>query len=149
MKVAVFDLDGTVIDSSHRHASLPDGSIDLAHWRENSTPEKIAQDTLLPLVQKMRDFAKSRLVVICTARVLSRADYAFFYKNNIPFDFVLSRPKGCDTPDGELKVKQLSALMSRLGLPLSRVTMWDDNDKVIAAMGAIGVRCIDAKALRK
>ena len=37
----LFDLDGTMIDSSHRQNTLADGSLDLAHWIENNTPEKI------------------------------------------------------------------------------------------------------------
>jgi len=148
MKVAVFDLDGTVIDSRHRHASKPDGSIDLEHWLENNTPQKIAQDKLLPLVHTMRKFYKSRIVVICTARILSRADYKFFLDNNVPFHYVLSRPKGCMTEDGKLKVEQLARLLSRIKVPVNRVTMWDDNDKVIDAMNNFGVRCIDAKGKR-
>ena len=37
--ILIFDLDGTTIDSSHRHATLPDGTLNLAKWIENSTPE--------------------------------------------------------------------------------------------------------------
>ena len=40
--IYIFDLDGTVIDSSHRQLALPNGDIDLTHWRENSTKEKIS-----------------------------------------------------------------------------------------------------------
>lgn len=150
MKVVIFDLDGTVIDSTHRHASNPDGSIDLDHWRENSTPAKIALDSLLPLVHKMRTMHKSGFyVVICTARVLSRADYQFFLNNNIPFRKVLSRPRGNDTEDGALKAAQISELLARLNVEHSRAQMFDDNQRVIAAMSQIGIRCHDAKKLNK
>jgi beta-phosphoglucomutase-like phosphatase (HAD superfamily) len=30
----IFDLDGTVIDSTHRQASHEDGTLDLEHWVE-------------------------------------------------------------------------------------------------------------------
>ena len=38
----IFDLDHTVIDSSHRQATRPDGSLDLEHWKANSTRQLIA-----------------------------------------------------------------------------------------------------------
>ena len=50
-EIHIFDLDGCVIDSLHRYKTLNDENIriDLEHWIENYTPEKISQDTLLPL----------------------------------------------------------------------------------------------------
>ena len=50
----IFDLDHTVVDSSHRQATRPDGSLDLDHWREHSTPAMIERDTLLPLAHEWR-----------------------------------------------------------------------------------------------
>jgi len=52
--VTIFDLDGTCIDSSQRQATLPDGSRNLALWFKNATPEKIANDRLLPLAKEIR-----------------------------------------------------------------------------------------------
>ena len=52
--IYIFDLDGTVIDSSHRQLALPNGDIDLTHWKENSTKEKIFKDELLPLARYMK-----------------------------------------------------------------------------------------------
>ena len=67
----IFDLDGTVIDSSHRQNTLPDGSLDLAHWVENNTPEKILSDSLLPLAEKMRSVRSATdTVAVITARVI-------------------------------------------------------------------------------
>jgi len=57
--ITIFDLDGTVLDSSHRQATKPDGTLDLAKWFENATPEKIFQDKVLPLAQQMRKRFKS------------------------------------------------------------------------------------------
>jgi len=37
--ITIFDLDGTIIDSSHRQATLPDGTLNLPAWIENSTPK--------------------------------------------------------------------------------------------------------------
>ena len=50
----IFDLDHTVIDSSHRQLTKADGSLDLAHWIANNTREKIMADSLLPLATQWR-----------------------------------------------------------------------------------------------
>jgi len=79
MIFTIFDLDGTIINSDHRKLTRTDGSIDLDHWRENCTREKIFADTLLPLanhwqaVQDIRD----NFIIVCTARVIGEADIDF------------------------------------------------------------------------
>ena len=35
-KVKIYDLDGTIIDSSHRIQLKEDGSLDLEHWKANN-----------------------------------------------------------------------------------------------------------------
>ena len=150
MKITIFDLDHTVIDSSHRQLTRADGSLDLEHWIENCTPQKVAADSLLPLANEMRArYAKGERIVICTARVMSRADYRFLFVNNLPFDYVLSRPRGCRTPDAELKHSQLTRLFKRVNVQPRHVEMFDDNDSVLAVMSKVGVKCHDAKKLNK
>ena len=79
----IFDLDGTVIDSSHRQNTLSDGSLDLAHWVENNTVDKILADSLLPLAGKMRSVRSVKdTVAVITARVIQDAELAFL--NLIP-----------------------------------------------------------------
>ena len=74
----IFDLDGTVIDSSHRALANADGSINLDHWRENSTAKMIAKDKLLPLAEGWRSIDRSRhQIVVMTARVMGMVDYTF------------------------------------------------------------------------
>ncbi|MDG1859332.1 MAG: hypothetical protein P8I94_09525, partial [Emcibacteraceae bacterium] len=50
----IFDLDHTLIDSSHRQLTDANGSLDLTHWIENCTREKIMGDKLLPLEKKKK-----------------------------------------------------------------------------------------------
>ena len=79
----IFDLDHTVIDSCHRQLTRADGSLDLDHWIENCTREKIYQDKLLPLARLMRSaYSQGHQVIVCTARVLSVWDHAFLADNN-------------------------------------------------------------------
>ena len=43
MQYKIWDLDGTVIDSSHRYSTLPNGDIDLPRWIADNTKANIEQ----------------------------------------------------------------------------------------------------------
>ena len=166
MAIVIFDLDGTVIDSSHRHATKADGSIDLKHWFDNISAEKVAADKLLPLYTVMtRAYDAGHTVVICTARCLTEHDRRYFTDNGIPFHHLLSREghfvrpgeAGYETSyhgfvgdgrgDGEMKVAMLTQLALDLGFTCiadMRAIMFDDNLGVIEAVSKAGVHCIDA-----
>lgn len=155
MATVVFDLDMTVIDSSHRHASKPDGSIDLAHWFQNATPEKIAQDTFLPLAKAVRTFYDAgNDVILCTARCMQEADYAFIAKHfdTIPHHALYSREGRFVTPDspewaqsyhgfigdtagdGEIKMRQIMAHIQAKGFrdfKDAEVIIFEDNLKTL------------------
>ena len=71
----IFDLDHTVIDSSHRQLSRAVGSLDLALWIAINTRSKIMADSLLPLADQWRKaYAKGSEIVVCTARVIGQDD---------------------------------------------------------------------------
>lgn len=146
--IVIFDLDGTVICSQHRHLSKPDGSLDLEHWIENCTAEKIFADKLLPLARSMRRMHKAgHHVVICTARVMSEHDLAYLANNGLPYHGLLSRAEGDRRPDAEMKVCLLNQYLFDLGYGSIREAnciMFDDNLNVLEAMRQQGVICINA-----
>jgi hypothetical protein len=146
--IVVFDLDGTVICSQHRHLSKPDGSLDLEHWIENCTAEKIFADKLLPLARSMRRMHKAgHHIVICTARVMSEHDLAYLANNGLPYHGLLSRAEGDRRPDAEMKVCLLNRYLFDLGYGSIREAnciMFDDNLNVLAEMAKQGVICINA-----
>jgi len=140
--ILIFDLDGTTIDSSHRHATLPDGTLNLEKWIENSTPEKIFQDQVLPLGKLVSKLGKKHYTIICTARVLSHADLEFLMDNGICVDKIISRPLGNNTPDGELKKKQLNSFLSLKQFKNKNKIMFDDADSVRSIVRKIGITVI-------
>lgn len=143
----IFDLDGTVIDSDHRRATLPDGSLDLAHWIENNHPEMIARDSLLPLAQSMKNCRKAGYhIVVCTARAIQSADIAFLADHGLEYDAILHRVLGDNQSDATLKADLLSRYFKG---DFSRTVMFDDNLSVIAKMLEIGIKCYDATDLNK
>ena len=101
--ISIFDLDGTIIDSSHRQATLPDGTLNLEHWFENATAEKIFDDTVLPLATQVRKRQKAGdYVMVCTARNMQDADFEFLQNEGICPDKIISRPSGNTEADGVL-----------------------------------------------
>ena len=145
----IFDLDHTVIDSSHRQLTKADGSLDLTHWRENCTHEKIMGDTLLPLARTMQDAINNgQNVIICTARVLGRSDIIFLAKHGLLASVILSRPEGDNTPDAELKTRLLKQHCQTVGITWARFTrsayMFDDNANVLAEMKSHGITALNA-----
>ena len=148
--IYIFDLDHTVIDSSHRQLTRADGSLDLDHWIENCTREKIYQDKLLPLARLMRSaYAQGHQVIVCTARVLSVWDHAFLADNNLKAHAILSRPMGCADADDLLKQNLLFDYFQ--GVPLARWTrqayFYDDNKNVLKMAKKLGIHSRDAVQL--
>jgi hydroxymethylpyrimidine pyrophosphatase-like HAD family hydrolase len=78
-EVHIYDMDGTLVDSSHRYRIGENGKIDLAHWIEHCKPEFIAKDKLLPLAEQYKKQLDNPgvYVVIATARVLESADMQY------------------------------------------------------------------------
>ena len=131
----IFDLDGTVIDSSHRALANADGSIDLNHWRENSTAKMIAKDKLLPLANGWKAIDRKRhQIVVMTARVMGMVDYTFLINNGLYADFIYSRPEGVTLSDDILKRNFLISLKRDIKKSLawirSHAVMFDDNADV-------------------
>lgn len=163
MAYFIFDLDGTVIDTSHRYRNKPDGTIDLDYWFANSTPEMIARDALLPLSRTWRALYNiGHKIVVCTARDFSPnprvpiADIGnvyekFLHNNRLYSHAILHRtmagPDHLSMGDGDLKIKLLNDYFTSEGFSSPReakAIMYDDNQKVIEAMQSIGVHCYDA-----
>ena len=148
----IYDLDHTVIDSTHRAATLPDGSIDLDHWREHSTPELIAKDRLLPLAGHWKtQRARGCEIVVCTARVMGEADYRFLADNGLRFHGMISRAEGDTSPDAILKERGLRNYAASAGIPWARFirfsVMLDDNESVINHLTARGLRVYNSLEL--
>ena len=151
MQNVIFDLDGTVTDSSHRYRALPCGDIDLPYWIANNTRENCFKDTLLPAIRTLRkDFKAGCIIIICTARVLSDHDFEFFMTNDIPYHFMLDRPDGCILPDADLKEFNLRLHAHQNSLSWQRFCktsmFFEDNPTVLKRMDEIGIPTINAIA---
>ena len=149
-RIYIFDLDGTIIDSSHRAKHDENGILDLEHWKQHSTKDFIFQDSLLPLYAKLQQVYKNGdMVILCTAREIGKWDLEFIHFYNIYYDRIISRPIGNNTADHILKKAQCRYLFN---LPCYRdMEKWffDDNEANLDALCDLGAIVSNAKQWNK
>ena len=138
-KICIYDLDGTIIDSSHRIRLRENGSLDLEHWKNNSTKEMIFQDDLLPMYwQLIADYKEGNIIVICTAREFGKYDWEYLHSMGIYYDYVISRPSGIDTVDHILKKTQLRKFWNLRQYKNLFKSFYDDNLNNLKSVRELG-----------
>ena len=143
-RIHVYDLDGVLVDSSHRYRNTPEGALDLAHWKANRTPSKIALDTLLPHSwQYMNDVLDpDTFVILCTSRERTLIDLEYIENVLGQPDRLIMRPSGNGEADTVLKLRQLQRVLKLKkfhGLP--RV-LFEDNTHNINALRHLFDKCV-------
>jgi len=134
-KISIYDMDGTIVDSSHRYRTMPCGTrIDLDYWRANEY--RAMDDGLLPLAaQYMRELQDpSVYVIIATARVMHGPDWQFV-KNVLGMpDYLISRADG-DTQSGStLKIKGLQKFFNLRQFRGIDAVFYEDNTSYLKAV---------------
>lgn len=136
-RVAIYDMDGTIVDSSHRYRTITDEAgtrIDLDHWRENEY--RAMDDSLLPMAaQYAQDLADPECyVIIATARVMNAPDWEFV--NNVlgmP-DYFISRKAGSDISGKTLKINGLAKFFNLNNFKSADVVFYEDNVSYLKAV---------------
>jgi FMN phosphatase YigB (HAD superfamily) len=147
-EIVIFDLDETIINSTHRIPNKPDGTLDLVRYFELKTRENVFKDTLLPLADLMRDmYASGKYhVIICTARHMNEDDYDFLEENDLKFHEIFERGNvrkahHYDLPDAEYKTKMLKKYKN------TPYTFYDDATPIISTFSTYpNVKMVDATA---
>ena len=128
MRIYIYDLDMTVIDSSHRRKYNQNGDFRLSYWRDHNTRKDIFGDSLLPLAKHLKKKILDNVVLICTAREISQDDLDFLEMNGIRFDHMIARKKGDMTADNILKYNALKEFFSdNPYMKTTRKIMYDDS----------------------
>lgn len=125
-RVAIYDMDGTIVCSLHRYRTIGD-KIDLAYWRENEY--RAMSDSLLPLAEQYKiDLADQNCyVIIATARVLHDADKKFIAEILGNPDYIISRADGDATSGGVLKVRGLQKFFNLKNFKNAAFVFYEDN----------------------
>ena len=151
-QIFIFDLDDTVIDSSHRATLKSDAiELDLDAWRRDSTRENIMKDSLLPLANFMRECiqAEHTFVWVCTARNMQQADHDFLAKHELTPNLVLSRQLEDDTADHILKRKMISKLLNLKPFRDCETIFFDDKPKNLQALENLIDFNLNARAINE
>ncbi len=147
MKYVIFDLDATVIDSSHRQITKADGSLDLAAWKKNSTYAKVMRDSLLPLANHWKRIQelKNVYIAVLTARVMGDADFHYLAFKGLKADKIMSRAFFDHRPDHIMKKQKIiTFLLERNIKNWSNVTFYDDNKNVLNMLLDLGINAKDS-----
>lgn len=131
MKIVIFDLDETVIDSRHRTPNNPDGTLNLAGYQANHTPENVAKDTLLPIARLMQQaYASGAYVIVLTARDMKDCDYQYLSDYGLKYHKIMSRdqasPNHYKMKDGEYKKRWIVPFLNLRQFKNAAVVMFDD-----------------------
>ena len=138
----IFDLDGTVIDSTHRQGNTLDD------WRRLNTARNVALDSPLPLLDQMRDAIADDLdVIVCTSRVMHGRDFRWLDDHGIRGIDVLCRAPSDNRTCGFFKLHLLKSYADSIGYTWARFCktsiMFDDDIGVQNTLRSVGLRVID------
>ena len=136
-RVAIYDMDGTIVDSSHRYRTIVDSDgerIDLGYWQENA--HLAMQDKLLPLFEQYRaDLAdESCYVIIATARVMYDADWEFVNEILFAPDYFISRKEGDSQSGKTLKINGLAKFFNLANFKDADFVFYEDNVEYLKAV---------------
>ena len=138
----IFDLDGTVIDSTHRQGDTLDD------WHRMNTARNVALDSPLPLLDQMRDAIADDLdVIVCTSRVMAGRDFRWLDDHGIRGIDVLCRAPSDNRTCGFFKLQLLHNYARSIGYTWARFCktsiMFDDDIGVQNTLRSVGLRVID------
>jgi|19_taG_2_1085344.scaffolds.fasta_scaffold05251_6 hypothetical protein len=147
-EIHIFDIDGTLVDSSHRYRSKWNGNkltIDLNHWLENAHLHY--KDTPLPLADSFAELLQRKDVytIWCTARTTNQFVAAFDNLISMlgrPHKF-FCRPNNCMESGAILKARQLKSFLNLKQFQGAKKFFYEDNksylDNVCAVIDAVPV----------
>mgnify|MGYP003598020871 CR=1 FL=1 len=133
-KVSIYDMDGTIVDSSHRYRTIVDENgerIDLAYWRENEY--RAMEDSLLPMAEQYRRDIQDEncYVIIATARVMNNPDWRFVNEILGKPDYFISRKAGETISGADLKIRGLQKFFNLKQFRRADAVFYEDNTQYL------------------
>ena len=149
MKIYIFDLDDTTIDSRHRQLYFLNRKLDLEYWEQNSTRENIFKDELLFLALFMQWLISQQFTVwVLTAREISDYDVEFLKHHKLMPDRIISRAKGDKRPDHLIKQERLEEIIGRSRMMItSEIIFFDDKESNRDALAELGCMVFNPQGL--
>ena len=141
-RVPVFDLDGVILDATHRQICNHDGSLNLDKYREMSTLEHVMKDKTLPLIEAIHVLQENNVKFhVCTARVMCSSTAALLESVNVKPDIIMARCSDTDSrKDYHLKTTNLQSRFNQK--QLENMVLIDDNVDNCKAVKRLGMAAI-------
>lgn len=143
-QIHIYDLDGTVIDSSHRYRTIfrVDGSltIDFPYWQANK--HRAMQDKLLPLAKQYREHIANPEVfcIVATARNMHEQE-RLFVRDILGWpDYMIARAANDTRSGADMKIDGLQKILAAKHLAhVKQRYIYEDNisylKKIAATLG--------------
>lgn len=145
--LVAWDLDGTLVDSSHRVKIDENGKFDLPYWIERCIPEYINKDKLLPLAELFHSYKEAGFTQICvTARIMSDADREFLKNHGLDFYMILHRADSMEL-DCVLKNTLTEEFLAKTDLIPFQA--YDDKQENLEIFDKFGFRTFHAAYMNK
>jgi FMN phosphatase YigB (HAD superfamily) len=137
MEIAIYDMDGTIVDSSHRYRTITENGItriDLKHWRDNEY--RAMEDGLLPLAEQYRlDLVDPKVyTIIATARIMNKPDWQFVNEILGAPDYLISRKPDEVISGSALKIRGLQKFFNLKQFHPSKAVFYEDNVSYLKAV---------------
>lgn len=136
-RVAIYDMDGTIVDSSHRYRTIVDDNgerIDLEYWRENEY--RAMEDGLLPMFEQYQTDLNDPecYTIIATARVMNAPDWQFVNEILGMPDYFISRNPGDSQSGKTLKINGLAKFFNLRNFKNADFVFYEDNISYLKAV---------------
>ena len=136
-RVAIYDMDGTIVDSSARYRTIIDDNgerIDLDYWVDNQ--HNAMNDTLLPMAEQYQADLKDNncYVIIATARVMNNPDWEFVQTILGEPDYFISRKAGDCQSGKTLKINGLARFFNLVNFKEAEFVFYEDNVSYLKAV---------------
>jgi hypothetical protein len=140
-KIHVYDVDGVLLDSRHRHKYI-NGVLDIPHYFANCTPENLAKDTVLPYARQYQaDCINPEIfTVICSVRAMEEKHIAEIVGRLGAPDKLLLVGETAPDKKGKLqspsflKRRELQRVFNLLRLQNLPRTLFEDNANTIRSL---------------
>ena len=136
-RVAIYDMDGTIVDSSARYRTIIDENgerIDLDYWVENQ--HNAMNDELLPMAEQYQADLKdiNCYTIIATARVMNTPDWDFVKTILGEPDYFISRKAGDSQSGKTLKINGLAKFFNLVTFRNAEFVFYEDNVSYLKAV---------------
>lgn len=127
-RVRIYDMDGVLVDSSHRFATLPNGKIDLTYWTDNR--HRCFDDSPLPLLAQYQADCDdvATFCIIATARVMHEEEARHLQEVIGLPNYFISREAGDKRKGAEMKLAGIRKILAlKQFAHIQDVLVYEDN----------------------